>query len=306
MSTAETFEPFLSQSRRWIDEELLIWQNEQEWSSDFSEALRHVLMGAGKAFRPALCFWMAKQASKEPLDLRPSRALLRLGLSLELMHTYSLIHDDLPAMDNDDFRRGRPTLHKMKNEAFAILAGDALLTASFEVLGEAFTEDFEKLPLALQILARASGASGMIEGQWRDICATKQDLKDTQLSTLESIHDLKTGALLGASVCLGALKSSSLSDFKRHQSRFWAWGLKLGRLFQMVDDYLDVTSSSEVLGKTAGKDQEQGKLTYPALLGLEECRVRIDSLRLELKILGDWAHPSDLDDLLNFVAHRKS
>lgn len=304
MSLRIPFDTHLQASRRWIDEELVVWQKEQQWSSDFSEALNHVLRGAGKAFRPALAFWTSKIFTLESDTAKPSHSLRRVGLALELMHTYSLVHDDLPAMDNDSFRRGRPTLHTMKGDAFAILAGDALLTASFGVLAEAFVSEPEKLPAAISILAKAGGAQGMIEGQWRDICA--EGITSATLQDLESIHDLKTGALLGASVALGALHALPLSQFRTCEAQVFSWGVGVGRLFQMVDDYLDVTGSTGSLGKTAGKDEQQGKLTYPALVGLEACLKHIQNLQRDLLDSTPWQAPSDTQALLNFVSQRVS
>jgi geranylgeranyl diphosphate synthase type II len=200
------------------------------------------------------------------------------AVALEMIHTMSLIHDDLPAMDNDDLRRGRPTNHKVYGEANAILAGDALLTRAFEMVAlRSPGVPPEQLLKVVGELSLASGAPGLVGGQVVDL---ECEGKDVDLETLEYIHLHKTGALLRACVLSGALIAGA-SDALLEALRTYARGI--GLAFQIIDDILDVTASSEVLGKTAGKDLTADKTTYPKLLGLEESRRRADALVAEAK-----------------------
>jgi geranylgeranyl pyrophosphate synthase len=284
-----------------VDTEFEAWLREQDWSDDFARAARHVVKGAGKAVRPALVFGFGEVLSSQ--STLHSASHRRLALAVEMMHTYSLVHDDLPAMDDDAFRRGRPTLHVLHGDAFAVLAGDALLTASFQALAEAFVSEPEKLPRAVTLLARAAGAPGMIQGQWLDMKAEGQGLADA--AALETIHRLKTGKLIAVSASLGALKSLLLRDFCRHENEISAWAEELGLLFQMVDDLLDASASRAELGKTPGKDAESGKLTYVALLGTDELRRRIEILSAKLQVAPAFAADAAwLVELVDFVAKR--
>jgi geranylgeranyl diphosphate synthase type II len=224
-----------------------------------SEAMRYAVFSGGKRLRPILAL-AACEAFGGPADevLEPSGAL-------ELVHTYSLIHDDLPAMDDDDLRRGRPTTHKAFGEAEAILAGDALLTLAFEVLatrpsGEA--SDRRRAD-AVAVVARSAGHAGMVGGQIADLQAEGTSAPAWQL---EWIHRHKTGALIAASVELGALHAGASPEERSAMARY---GEAVGLAFQIADDLLDRTASAEALGKTPGKDEKSGKATYPGLLGLE-------------------------------------
>lgn len=213
------------------------------------------------------------------------------GAAIECIHTYSLIHDDLPAMDDDDFRRGVPTSHKVFGEATAILAGDCLLTTAFSVLSDAsrFTADPARLLRVLHEIAEASADKGMVGGQQADI---ESEGKEVDLPTLEFIHIRKTGALIVASVRAGAIlgggseaELKSLTDYAKH----------LGLAFQITDDILDVTGTRQSMGKETGKDHVRGKATYPALLGLAESRERagelIDRALASLTDFGPGAQP---------------
>ncbi|MFM9101959.1 MAG: polyprenyl synthetase family protein, partial [Cyanobium sp.] len=200
------------------------------------------------------------------------------AVALEMVHTMSLIHDDLPAMDNDDLRRGRPTNHKVYGEANAILAGDALLTRAFEMVAlRSPGVAAERLLAVVGELSLASGAPGLVGGQVVDLDC---EGKDVDLDTLEYIHLHKTGALLRACVLCGALIAGA-SEALLEALRVYARGI--GLAFQIIDDILDVTASSEVLGKTAGKDLTADKTTYPKLLGLEDSRQRAQALVAEAK-----------------------
>jgi len=229
--------------------------------TDLHRALRYSVLAGGKRLRPALCV-AAYSIYRE--DYRP---ILPIACALEMAHTYSLIHDDLPAMDDDDFRRGMPSCHKKFGEAMAILAGDALLTLTFETIAACTQFEASRLTAAIFRLARALGTrDGMISGQVLDLAA--EGLKLTTLE-LESIHRSKTGALLSTSVWLGGWLGGADSAELDALLRF---GQKIGLAFQIVDDVLDETESREMLGKTAGKDRERGKATYPALLGVDQSR----------------------------------
>lgn len=240
-------------------------------------AMRHAALGGGKRMRPLLAYaaGTALGAAEELLDA-PAAAV-------ELVHAYSLVHDDLPAMDDDAMRRGRPTVHIAFDEATAILAGDALQTLAFEALADAGAPA-ELRAGWMQALARASGARGMCGGQALDIDATGQQLP---LEALQRMHSLKTGALIRAAVRMGALAADAGPDTLQRLDRF---ADALGLAFQVRDDLLDIEATSETLGKTAGKDVAQAKSTYPALLGVEGARARLDELaatmRRELAPLG--------------------
>lgn len=223
-------------------------------------AMRYSLFAGGKRMRPALCL-----AAAEACGGPHSRAL-PMAAAVECIHTYSLIHDDLPAMDNDDFRRGKPTNHKVFGEGIAILAGDALLTQAFEILAEAPpTKRYSSQILSLE-LARAAGSRQLIAGQVADL---EGEGKRLDLRELRYIHERKTSALLSCAVRLGGMSANCTPAKLNALTRF---GYNVGLAFQVIDDILDVTQSSEKLGKTAGKDLAAQKATYPALVGLEKSR----------------------------------
>ncbi len=231
-------------------------------------AMRYSLLAGGKRIRPILCL-----AAAETCGGDHSRAL-PLACAVECVHTYSLIHDDLPCMDDDDFRRGRPTNHKVFGEAVAVLAGDALLTAAFALTASApAARRFGPADFTAE-LASAAGSLNLIAGQTEDIQAEGAK-KTLSLKALRSIHERKTGALIRSSLVLGAMSADASASKIERLSQF---GRLLGLAFQVVDDVLDVTECCEVLGKTPGKDARKGKTTYPALLGLdgaknEACRL---------------------------------
>ena len=228
--------------------------------STIHTAMRYSLFAGGKRLRPALCLAAAEACGGE------IEGALPFACAVECIHTYSLIHDDLPAMDNDDFRRGKPTNHKVYGEGIAVLAGDALLTQAFEILvqgKETARYNYQRLVLEL---AKASGSLELIAGQVADL---EGEGKSVSESALKYIHERKTSALLCCSVRLGGMSANctpaqlnALSDF----------GYYVGLAFQVIDDILDVTQTSEQLGKTAGKDVAAQKATYPAIVGLEKSR----------------------------------
>ncbi|GCE65125.1 polyprenyl synthetase family protein [cyanobiont of Ornithocercus magnificus] len=241
-----------------------------EHPEQLRDAMRYSLLAGGKRLRPILCLAACELACGETELAVPT------AVALEMIHTMSLIHDDLPAMDNDDLRRGRPTSHKVYGEAMAILAGDALLTQAFEMVAlRSPGVPADRLLKVVGELSRVAGAPGLVGGQVVDM---ESEGKQVNLDTLEYIHLHKTGALLSACVVAGATIGGA-DDELIAALRIYARGI--GLAFQIIDDILDVTASSKVLGKTAGKDLAADKTTYPKLLGLEESRRRAEILVAE-------------------------
>jgi geranylgeranyl diphosphate synthase type II len=242
---------------------------ETENPATIHHAMRYSLFAGGKRIRPLLAIAAAEAVSDAPVGIESAACVL------ELIHTYSLIHDDLPALDNDDLRRGRPTCHKVFGDAMAILAGDALLTLAFEVLAKLEGVDAERRISLVRELATASGTvGGMIGGQVNDI---EGEGKFPTAHLLDSIHRAKTGALLRASVRMGAIYAGASAEQIEALTLF---GEHVGLAFQIVDDVLDVEQSSEALGKTAGKDAQQNKITFPAVYGIERSREMAEQERL--------------------------
>ena len=223
-------------------------------------AMRYSLLAGGKRLRPVLCCAASEACGGSARDALPA------ACAVELVHTYSLIHDDLPCMDNDDLRRGKPTSHKVFGEGMAVLAGDALLTEAFAVLASAKPKSSATTAELVAELARAAGSRGLIAGQVADLEA---EGKKPSEPALYFIHAAKTGMLLRASLKLGAMCGGATKTQLAALDRF---GLALGIAFQIQDDILDATQSAKKLGKTAGKDAAAGKLTFPALYGLERAR----------------------------------
>ena len=259
------------------------------------EAMRYSLLAGGKRLRPILCLAAFELAGGQ------GDAAMPTAVALEMIHTMSLIHDDLPAMDNDDLRRGRPTNHKVYGEAKAILAGDALLTRAFEMVAvRSPGVPAERLLQVVAELSQASGAPGLVGGQVVDLESEGQPV---DLDTLEYIHLHKTGALLRACVISGALVAGAPEDL---QAALHTYARGIGLAFQIIDDILDLTTSSSVLGKTAGKDLTADKSTYPKLLGLEESKRRADALVAEAKAaLQPWPErAAPLLALADFITSR--
>jgi len=255
------------------------------------EAMRYAVVG-GKRVRALLAYAGGELASADPDHADPAAA------AVELVHAYSLIHDDLPCMDNDVLRRGRPTCHVAFGEATALLAGDALQTFAFEVLGDAGVRD---PGLAVRRLARATGSRGMAGGQAIDLDAEGQRLA---LDELERMHRLKTGALIRAAVRLGADCGRALTA--EEDDALERYASAIGLAFQVVDDVLDVEGTAQSLGKTAGKDAEQCKSTYVTLLGLAAARERIEALRVEAReaLAGFGPVARRLGELADWIAVR--
>jgi geranylgeranyl diphosphate synthase, type II len=261
------------------------------------EAMRYAVLGGGKRVRPILAIAAAEACGADPAPLVGHIA------ALELIHTYSLVHDDLPAMDDDDYRRGRKTTHVVYGEAIGILAGDALLTEAFAWLARPLSAvDPARQLRALRVVAEAVDSRGMVGGQVADMMWSAA----AALETLEFIHRNKTGKLLTASVLLGGLLANATDA---QLAALEAYGNATGLAFQIVDDLLDLEASSEQLGKTAGKDVAQGKLTYPALLGVEAARAeaaRLLGVAIENadKIAGPAANY--LAQMARYICERRS
>src|SRR5579871_2178364 len=259
------------------------------------EAIRYSVLAPGKRLRPILVLAGAEAAAGDPDTVLPT------ACAMECIHVFSLIHDDLPCMDNDDYRRGRLTNHKVYGEAMAMLAGDALLTLAFELVAEnVATVPAERILPTLRLIAEASGTQGMVGGQVVDMESQGQPVT---AQTLEYIHAHKTGALLLASVLAGAMLSGAEAV---RMDALRAYGRHIGLAFQIADDILDVTGDQNRIGKPVGSDEERDKATYPKLFGLEESRRRaaaeVEAALLALSDFGARADP--LRDIARFIVER--
>lgn len=253
-------------------------------------AISYTLNAPGKRIRPAIVLWCCELVSGER-----NRNAEIAGAAVEMIHTYSLIHDDLPAMDDDDFRRGQPSCHKAFDEATAILTGDGLLTMAFEILAQKIKEP-EIAVKMITTLARAAGAEGMIAGQLADLqaenCAGSAEHVDY-------IHLNKTAKMFAASAKMGGISGGADKAQLDSLERF---GLKLGLGFQAADDLLDISATSQHLGKEAGKDAERGKLTYPGILGVEKAKETAQSLADEaIEALASFGQKADILRSLTFA-----
>ncbi len=288
------FSKYLAEKKALVEKELDIALG-PERPEFLREAMRYSLLAGGKRLRPILCVAACELAGGKAEQALPT------AVALEMIHTMSLIHDDLPAMDNDDLRRGRPTNHKVYGDAIAILAGDALLTRAFEMVSLRSPEvPPERLIKIVGELSLVAGAPGLVGGQVVDL---ECEGKEVDLQTLEFIHLHKTGALLKACVICGALVAGAE---KALIDALEIYAKGIGLAFQIIDDILDVTASSDVLGKTAGKDLIADKTTYPKLLGLDESRKRADLLIDEAKsAIVPWAGSSSpLLALADYITSR--
>lgn len=260
------------------------------------ESMRYSLLSSGKRLRPILCLATAEAFGVEPTKTMPA------ALALELIHCYSLIHDDLPAMDDDELRRGKPTNHVVFGEATALLAGDGLLTHAFELISSELDVAPERQLRMIQRLAHAAGPYGMVGGQQADLLA---EHKDGTLEELEFIHRHKTGALIQAAVVIGGLFANLTDDQRTALEEYGAW---IGLAFQMMDDWLDVAGNADVLGKPKGSDLRQEKFTYPRLMGLEKTMERaMHAMESAVAVL-ERAHiySEPLTELARFIVSRQS
>lgn len=259
------------------------------------DAMRYTVFAGGKRLRPVLCLAAAKACGGD------SSAALAPACAVELMHTYSLVHDDLPAMDDDDMRRGRPTCHKVYGEGMAVLCGDALLTHAFIVLATTPATKRYGVREYVAELAETGGSRKLIGGQVMDL---EGEGKKLEKRDLERIHEAKTAALLTSSLRLGAMTANATPA---KLEAITAFGHALGLAFQVIDDILDVTQTTEVLGKTAGKDQAVEKSTYPAILGLEASREEAAKLtRTAMDALKPFGKKGErLREIASYLLERK-
>ena len=292
-----TLAEYVSRQQLRIDEALeRVVPAESTAPESIHKAMRYSLFAGGKRIRPILCMAAAEAVSDSPSGIESA------ACTLELIHTYSLIHDDLPALDNDDLRRGMPTCHKVFGEAMAILAGDALLTLAFQVLAQLACEPGPKTRLSEELAVAAGTVGGMIGGQVNDL---EGERKHPTAELLDDIHRAKTGALLKASVKMGGIYAGADVDQLHALS---SYGEHVGLAFQIVDDVLDVEQPSEALGKTAGKDAQQQKITFPAVYGLARSREMAEEERqaahLALQPFDERAER--LRELADFIVRRKT
>jgi geranylgeranyl diphosphate synthase, type II len=292
-----TLAEYVARQQARVDEALERWvPPESTPPVSIHKAMRYSLFAGGKRIRPILCLAAAEAVSEAPAGIESA------ACTLELIHTYSLIHDDLPALDNDDLRRGVPTCHKVFGDAIAILAGDALLTLAFQVLAQMECEADRKVALVGELSTAAGTVDGMIGGQ---VCDLEGEGQHPNAALLETIHRAKTGALLRASLRMGGIYAGA--DHKQLQA-LSRYGEHVGLAFQIIDDVLDVEQPSETLGKTAGKDAQQHKITFPAVYGLERSRAMAEEQRraahLALRPLDERAER--LRELADFIVHRRA
>ena len=334
--TALPFKEHFANQKTKVDRALVETLQQQQWPVALRNAIEYSLLAGGKRLRPALVLMAAEICGGDPKEAMPA------ACAIEMIHTYSLIHDDLPSMDDDDMRRGRPTSHVVFGEALAILAGDGLLTFAFETLGNAATPSNITAD-CLKILATAAGGLGMVGGQILDLQADRgpfpssstgfaEEFQPTSGSTsgtsavsdeetleqkqnrtsaaapirveqLIQIHRMKTGALIAAALEMGAAVAEASVEQRKALKQY---GACAGLAFQIADDLLDVTGDNEKLGKDTGRDNELGKLTYPSLIGVEASRKKADTLIEEacsaLELFGGQAEP--LQALARFIVER--
>jgi geranylgeranyl diphosphate synthase type II len=267
-----------------------------EYSRELYEAMWYMALGGGKKLRPALVLLAAEACGGS------AEAAMPAACAIEMIHTYSLIHDDLPAMDNDDLRHGKPSCHKAFGEAMAILAGDGLLTEAFAVLATQVPDAATSRRLIAE-LASAAGVTGMVGGQAADLRAGREHVGDEGL--LSIIHRRKTARMIEASAAMGAISAGASEHYERSLR---SYGGHLGLAFQIADDVLDAESSTEVLGKTAGKDAAAGKLTYVKCYGIAAARRRArEEADRAVDALNAFGHEADwLRDMARFVVERTS
>ena len=290
---------YLKEKRELVDTFLKSYFENLLSPSILYDAMKYSLFAGGKRIRPILTIASYEACGGDPDDIIPQAA------AVELIHTYSLIHDDLPAMDNDELRRGKPTSHKVFGEAMAILAGDALLTEAFLMMTVATSKKKFRpsyLMKAIREIAFAAGASGMVGGQAQDILSENSE---PDLHTLNFIHLHKTAALIKASVRIGALLAGIRGNKLKSLTTY---GENIGLAFQIVDDILDIEGVTEELGKSAGSDLEKNKMTYPSLIGIDESKKRAQELVTEaiksIQKFSSEAHP--LREIARYLIKRRT
>src|SRR5436305_3850085 len=288
---------YLARQQRLIEDELgRLVPSESTAPETIHRAMRYSLFAGGKRIRPILCMEAARAVAGD------QDGLAACACSLELIHTYSLIHDDLPALDNDDYRRGKLTNHKVFGDAMAVLAGDSLLTLAFQVLAQLPVDGDRKSRLVAELATASGTVDGMIGGQVADL---EGEGKSPDAQLLETIHRAKTGALLRASLRMGAIYAGA--DAAQYAA-LSCYGEHVGLAFQIVDDILDVEESSEALGKTAGKDAQQHKSTFPTVFGLAHSRrmAEQECARAHAVLEPFCGGAVRLHELADLIVHRKS
>lgn len=291
---------YLSSKKQIVDKFLDSYMPPDDaYPQEIHRAMRYSLFAGGKRIRPILSI-----ASFEAIR-EDSSMILPVACSIELIHTYSLIHDDLPSMDNDDFRRGKPTNHRVFGEAVAILAGDALLTLAFSMMTDSayvLKLDNEHILQVVNEISSASGYKGMVGGQVVDILSEGRDI---DFNTLEYIHVNKTGAIIRASVRAGGILAGA---DKSHLNALTSYGENLGLAFQITDDILDIEGKKEDIGKNTGMDIKKGKKTYPGIIGMDESKKKVNELIEDsigaISIFDDKADP--LREIAKFIINRKN
>jgi len=291
---------YLNEKKEFVDSALeRYFPRETESTSTIHKAIRHSLFAGGKRIRPILAIAAFEAAGGK------GDGILPYGCALEMIHTYSLIHDDLPGIDNDDFRRGKPTCHKVFGEAIAILAGDALLTEAFKLMTDR-SDRHQRLdePLILDIVnkvAQAAGISGMVGGQAMDI---ESEGREVDLPTLQSIHTRKTGALILVSIQIGGMLGGAKEETLKVLTHY---GERVGLAFQIVDDILNVEGKAALLGKSTGGDLSKRKATYPSFFGIEESKRKAKELvRLAVDALSSFGTEVDpLRGIARFIVWRE-
>jgi geranylgeranyl diphosphate synthase type II len=292
---------YLQEKKEIVDSALeRYFTKETEFTSTLCKAIRHSLFGGGKRIRPILAI-----AAFETVGGKGD-GILPFACALEMIHTYSLIHDDLPGIDNDDFRRGKPTCHKVFGEAIAILAGDALLTEAFKLMTNRSPHDnaFYDESLILDVVnrvAQAAGVLGMVGGQVVDV---ESEGKEVDLPTVQYIHTHKTGAMILVSIQIGAMLGGAKEETLKVLTRY---GERVGLVFQIADDILNVEGKAALLGKNTGGDLSKGKATYPSVLGIEESKRRAKELvTMAVDALSPFRAEADpLREIAHFIISRE-
>jgi geranylgeranyl diphosphate synthase type II len=291
--------PYLREKKAKVDRALEVYFPEAEGpASDLIDAMKYSLFAGGKRLRPILCLAGAEAVGGTETDVLPA------ACALELIHTYSLIHDDLPLMDDDDLRRGKPTCHKIFGEAVALLAGDGLLTESFNLMTAPELVERVSPHLIFKVIAlisKAAGYRGMVGGQVVDI---QSEGKAVDLSVVEFMHTHKTGALISASVASGAILAGG---DKSELEAITSYGQKIGLAFQISDDILDIEGDSMTMGKESGSDEQKGKITYPAVIGLSKAKqVQSELVEASIESLRAFDHRAEpLRQIARYIIERR-
>jgi geranylgeranyl diphosphate synthase, type II len=290
---------YLTEKQSFINDQLERILDSVTFKGRLSQAMKYAVTAGGKRLRPILCL-----AAAEAIGGPIAKGIVDTACAIEFIHTYSLIHDDLPAMDNDDLRRGKPTCHVAFDEATAILAGDALLTLAFQILSNIAKENNADISCLLKVIneiAIAAGAGGMVEGQMRDV---ESEGKSVSIDELENIHRLKTGAMIQTSVISGA----ALAGAAAHQlDQLENYAQHIGMAFQVVDDILNVEGDSRMMGKAVGTDQVRNKKTFPTMIGMEASKAMAHMLvDKALQALADFDNRSQpLREIAKYIIQRK-